>query len=297
MLAHFIGRRSTIRSRAVCSLQATSRWVVSGTPVQNRLTDLGTLVHFLRLYPFDDPSFFDKEFLRPWKTRSDPTALERLRALVRFVTIRRSKEVLDLMPREDYVERLHFNSSEQELYDSVKSRTRDALPELLGPHGAAKPNVFNVLVWIDNLRKTCNHGLINERSLVSPIRKVLPLSDSYGGTNTDVEDGELSGNVPIEGSSGLDLLDYVSQQLQEASLQHADMRSQALIVSDMLAAPVNRDHLQVSWDSHSPGAMSPKSSGGSSPDRVSATATSMPIPTKIERLVQDLMNDESNEKR
>ena len=127
----------------MCSLNAHCRWAVTGTTIQNRLTDLGTLLNFLRVHPFDDPGFFDKEFLRPWKRHSDPSVLDRLRALVRFITLRRSKEVLHLMPRKDHLRRLQFNTAERELYDNIRTRTRDAFPELLKPQAATKANYFD----------------------------------------------------------------------------------------------------------------------------------------------------------
>ena len=283
----------------MCSLNAHCRWAVTGTPVQNKLTDLGTLLHFLRVYPFDDLSYFDKAFLRPWRTNSDPSVLDRLRALVRFITLRRSKKVLDLMPRENLVQYLQFSSSERELYDNIKTRARDTFPELFGPQAVTKANYFNVLAWIDNLRKICNHGLINKRSPSPPIQSASPRFHGLGNDD-DVEFPDFcSETMPIEGSSGLDLLDYVSQHLQKITSENSDIRSPASITSGNLANPMSQKLLKVPSHRHgsSSGSESPRISRWGSPDPFAITTACMAVPTKIERLVRDLIDKDDDQKR
>ncbi len=280
----------------MCSLVAHCRWIVTGTPVQNRLTDLGTLLHFLRVHPFDDLGFFDEEFLRPWKKHSDPSVLDRLRALVRFITLRRSKEVLHLMPRKDHVRRLQFSPSERELYDKIRTRTRDAFPELLSSQATTKANYFDALAWINNLRRTCNHGLTMERSPLPSIRSATPPSYGLGNDNTEIL-GFYPETVPIEGSSGLDLLDHVSQHLQEIDSENLGISSPVLTTSDVFATPISQNLLQVDSDRGSSGSEFPRNPECASPDPFVITTACMAMPTKIERLVRDLTDSDGDQKR
>ncbi|KAK2024652.1 hypothetical protein LX32DRAFT_499515, partial [Colletotrichum zoysiae] len=57
--AHEIRDTTTAKSRAVCGISASCRWVVTGTPIQNRLSDLFSLFQFLDLYPYDDKRMFE----------------------------------------------------------------------------------------------------------------------------------------------------------------------------------------------------------------------------------------------
>ena len=281
----------------MCSLNAHCRWAVTGTPIQNKLTDLGTLLHFLRIHPFDDLSYFDKEFLRPWRTTSDPSVLDRLRALVRFITLRRSKEILHLMPRENLVPYLQFSSSERELYESVQSRTRDTFPELFGPQAVTKANYFNVLAWIDNLRKICNHGLTNKRLPFPATQSASPRFHDLGN-DSDVEFPDLCPEtMPIEGPSGLDLLDYVSQHLQKITSENSGICSPASITSSSLATPMSQKFLKAPSDRRGSDSESPRISGWASPDPFAITTACMDMPTKIERLVSDLTDKDGDQKR
>ncbi len=280
----------------MCSLNAHCRWAVTGTPIQNRLTDLGTLVHFLRVHPFDDPGFFDKEFLRPWKRYSDPFVLDRLRALVRFITLRRSKEVLHLMPRKDHVRRLQFSPSERELYDNIRTRTSDAFPELLNPQAATKPNYFDALAWIDKLRKICNHGLIMERLLLPPIRSVSPRFHRLGNDDTQLL-GSYSETVGVEGSSGIDLLDHVSRYLQEIASENAGIGPPASITCGVFATPMSQDLFQVDSDLGNSESASPRVSGCVSLDPFAITTACTAMPTKIQRLICDLTDNDGDQKR
>lgn len=276
----------------MCSLNARCRWAVTGTPIQNRLTDLGTLLHFLRVHPFDDLGVFDKEFLRPWKTQLDPSALNRLKALVKFITLRRSKEILHLMPREDHVRYLQFSSSERTLYETIRNRTRDEFPELLSATTSGKVDYFfHILAWIDDLRQFCNHGLINEcsksplaqraNSLFHSVGSVEPL-DSYPGA------------VPMEDPPSLDVLDRAAQISSKRASKDSGISSDASNNPSISTAMASQNVLNFSIDQPESGLLSPRSSEWATPDPSTITSA---IPTKIERLIQDLTDKDDDQKR
>jgi len=51
--AHTIRNPKAQVSQAVCRLRAARRWIVTGTPVQNKELDIYALLRFLRVSPFD----------------------------------------------------------------------------------------------------------------------------------------------------------------------------------------------------------------------------------------------------
>ncbi|OQV09948.1 SNF2 family domain-containing protein [Cladophialophora immunda] len=158
--AHYIANLSALRTKAVCAIEARSRWAVTGTPIQNRLSDLAALVHFLRVEPFNRPSVFDEHIVQPWKSRSDLKAVQKLRTLIECVAIRRSKNILSLPDRTDQIRHIDFDGRERSIYEQVRLRIRDnALCSV------ATPKHCHILQWINDLRGLCSHGQIDADSI------------------------------------------------------------------------------------------------------------------------------------
>lgn len=65
--AHMIRSKHTASAKSIFALEAEHRWCITGTPIQNRLGDLCSLLRFLRVHPYDDPRVFEAEISQPWK--------------------------------------------------------------------------------------------------------------------------------------------------------------------------------------------------------------------------------------
>jgi DNA repair protein RAD5 len=52
--AHYIKGRTIQIAKAVYNLTALNRWCLTGTPIQNKLDDLFSLIHFLQMEPWSD---------------------------------------------------------------------------------------------------------------------------------------------------------------------------------------------------------------------------------------------------
>ena len=166
--AHMIREQSTRQSQAICTLSAERRWAVTGTPVQNRLDDLGALIKFLRIKPFHEKGGFTQFILSPFKN-ADPEILPKLRLLVGSVTLRRLKDRIDLPPRKDEIIRLQFSDEERHLYEwfakdsdnKMKIIAREQKKSLGGK------SYVHILQAILRLRLLCAHGkeLLGEEDL------------------------------------------------------------------------------------------------------------------------------------
>ncbi|KAI4861311.1 SNF2 family N-terminal domain-containing protein [Hypoxylon rubiginosum] len=151
--AHIVRNRASKTSHAVKILEARHRWCLTGTPIHNRLEDLGSLVEFLRVDPFDDLGVFDSIFIAPINGgRSD--AWERLRLLIKAIALRRTKKALDadlsLPPRWERIHEVHLDDEENTLYDLVKRYFMRSIDS-----GGSVMNTFQLIL---RLRQICNHG-------------------------------------------------------------------------------------------------------------------------------------------
>ena len=76
--AHVISNRMTMQSKAVLGLRSQSRWVVTGTPIQNKIEDIYPMMAFLQIHPLEDFHWFTRLVLKPLREK-DPASLARLR--------------------------------------------------------------------------------------------------------------------------------------------------------------------------------------------------------------------------
>ena len=76
------------------ALQAERRWCVTGTPIQNKLGDLFSLLAFLREEPWCNIGWWTRMIAKPFDN-NDPVALKRLRIILNPLLLRRTKEMKD----------------------------------------------------------------------------------------------------------------------------------------------------------------------------------------------------------
>lgn len=157
--AHQIREQSTRQSQAVCDLSAQRRWAVTGTPVQNRLDDLGALIKFLRIQPYNERGGFAQFIMGPFKN-ADPDILPKLRLLVDTITLRRLKDRIDLPARHIVVSRLPFSEEEHELYHFFAKDSDNRMKVIAS--GQRKSlggrSYVHILQAIMRLRLICAHG-------------------------------------------------------------------------------------------------------------------------------------------
>ncbi|NWV13393.1 TTF2 factor, partial [Ptilonorhynchus violaceus] len=132
--AHNIKNPRVQTSIAVCKLRASARWAVTGTPIQNNLLDMYSLLRFLRCSPFDE--------YKVWKYQVDNNTKkggERLSLLTRSLLLQRTKNQLDsagkpLVPlpqRSTQLHQLKLSAEEQSVYNVLFARSRSTLQSYL----------------------------------------------------------------------------------------------------------------------------------------------------------------------
>ncbi|MCJ1392100.1 hypothetical protein MMC18_004967 [Xylographa bjoerkii] len=165
--AHVIRDSMAKQSRAAHSLVAQHRWCLTGTPIQNRIEDLGALLLFLRVEPFDTRSTFKNHIADPVNANKK-RSIERLQMLVGAIALRRTKESiksdLQLPSRINSVQEVRLTASENDPYMTNRNRILEEVNHVYSEDG--KPKGFcGILQSILRLRQICNFG--NNVSLYS----------------------------------------------------------------------------------------------------------------------------------
>jgi SNF2 family DNA or RNA helicase len=152
--AHVIRNRSSLVYEVVSLLQGKHRWCLTGTPIQNRLEDLRSLVSFLRADPFDNLAKFQRVFSNPIKN-GDEQGYECLRRLFQAISLRRTKAMLfadlSLPDKVEDTRWIELDPVERHAYTTIKR----ASTKLIKPGGSI-PSALQVIL---RLRQVANHGL------------------------------------------------------------------------------------------------------------------------------------------
>lgn len=92
--AQFIKNRMTKASISCATLLAEKRWCLTGTPIQNNVDELYSLLRFLRIQPLSDYPTFKRTISVPIMNGDTAMAMSRLKAVLMAVMLRRTKKVL-----------------------------------------------------------------------------------------------------------------------------------------------------------------------------------------------------------
>lgn len=217
--AHQIRSGTSKQAIGTFALRGLRRWAVTGTPVQNKLDDLGALFKFLRIRPFDDTPGFNHHFLIPFKN-ADADVVPKLQLLVSTVTLRRLKEGnVALPPRSDDIVRLQFSEDERKLHDWFEQDSARQVNAVTSGEKIVGHSYARILKAILYLRLICAHG----RDLLGD--EALKLTEGMTSENPmELEENEeqtpaLTRKAAYE---MLELLDQTDQdKCQFTSCQHS----------------------------------------------------------------------------
>ncbi|XP_041125976.1 helicase-like transcription factor [Polyodon spathula] len=159
---HTIRNPNALQTKAVLDLKAERRWILTGTPIQNSLKDLWTLISFLKLKPFTTKEWWNRTIQRP-AMMGDPEGFRRLQALIKSITLRRTKAskingrpVVELPERKVFIQHITLSEEEKQLYESVRKEGRTVIGRYFS-EGSVLTNYADVLAILVRLRQLCCH--------------------------------------------------------------------------------------------------------------------------------------------
>ncbi|MEM7622765.1 MAG: DEAD/DEAH box helicase, partial [Planctomycetota bacterium] len=154
--AQFIKNPSAKQSVAVRGMSAKRRIALTGTPVENRLSELWSIMDFLNPGYLGTAGTFRRKFSVPVERYRDQHRSRQLRSLVRPFILRRVKTdptvVADLPEKLETREYTHLTTEQAQLYESCVKRM---LTEVEQSEGIHRRGV--VLAALIRLKQICNH--------------------------------------------------------------------------------------------------------------------------------------------
>ena len=195
-------------ARAAYGLRGAFRLSLSGTPIENRLDELWSQMHFVNRGLLGGRRDFGERYERPMLA-GDPVVTERLRRRIRPFVLRRLKREVatELPPRTDAILYCELDAEERSIYDAVRLAARaDVVKQL-----AEGANVMAMFEALLRLRQAaCHVGLLPGRH-ADTSSKVEALCEA-------LEDAVADGHKALVFSQWTSLLDRVEPQLESRSI-------------------------------------------------------------------------------
>lgn len=150
--------------KAIHDIKAQHKISLSGTPIENSLSDLWSQMQFINPNILGSFSHFSKYFKYGIEKKRDPIILDELKTIISPFLLRRTKEqVLDDLPEmTEQIVYCELSEAQKKWYEHEKSKARNELLRI------EKHNLqFNALNMLMRLRQISNHPQLLDKN--SPI--------------------------------------------------------------------------------------------------------------------------------
>ncbi|MFD7512400.1 SNF2-related protein [Streptomyces sp. NPDC059853] len=154
--AQHVKNHTSATARALRTLPARARVALSGTPVENNLTELWAILDWTTPGLLGRLTAFRTRYADAVESGADPAAAERLAALVRPFLLRRRKSdpgiAPELPPKTETDRTVSLTPEQAGLYEAV---VRETLAEISGSAGVARRGL--IVKLLTSLKQICNH--------------------------------------------------------------------------------------------------------------------------------------------
>ncbi|TDQ09722.1 DEAD/DEAH box helicase [Pedobacter metabolipauper] len=154
--------------KSVRSLKSKNKLILSGTPVENSVSDLWTQLTFLNPGMLGTQSFFNEEYVQAIEKRKDEEKARKLQAIIKPFVLRRTKEQVaaELPSKTEQIFYCTMSEDQAERYEKTKSAYRNDLLSSMDDGTYAKKQV-QLLQGLTALRQLANHPVMIDDTYAS----------------------------------------------------------------------------------------------------------------------------------
>ncbi|HBH84586.1 MAG: hypothetical protein A2X05_05780 [Bacteroidetes bacterium GWE2_41_25] len=219
-------------------LRSDYKLLLTGTPVENSLTDLWSQLNFVNPGLLGELSFFRREFAKPIEKEGDDEKEFNLRKIIKPFILRRTKEMVagDLPPVTEQTVFCDMTEEQFRIYDEEKSAVRNSILKSIENEGVEKSTIV-VLQGLMRLRQISNH----------PVMTFEDYSSGSGKFETvlqDIESVISEGHKILVFSSFVKHLNLYADVLSERRIRYAMLTGASTnrekIVNSFQKDPLNR---------------------------------------------------------
>ena len=189
--AQNIKNANTKQSRAIRKLSGKHHIALTGTPMENRLSELWSIFDFLNHGYLGGFTQYQKNYIAPIEKDEDEDKVKELQAKIKPFLLRRTKKdpevELNLPEKLEQKEYCHLTAEQAALYEQL---VKDTLAKIETLSGFERKGL--ILQMLNQLKQLCNHPALylkepDPKSILSRSEKMQKLKDIV---ETALESGE-----------------------------------------------------------------------------------------------------------
>jgi hypothetical protein len=177
-------------AQAACQVVARHRVCLSGTPIENHLGELWSLMHFLIPGFLGTEDAFNRNFRKPIEEEGDVEKNAILKKRIAPLVLRRTKDQVakELPPKTEMVHLVELHSDQKDLYETVRATMDKRVREAIAARGIEQSQI----VFLDallKLRQICCDPRLLPEDFAAGVRKSAKLDYLREMLETLVEEG------------------------------------------------------------------------------------------------------------
>ncbi|KAG5248058.1 DNA repair protein [Salix suchowensis] len=163
--AHTIKSSKSKISFAAAALVADRRWCLTGTPIQNNVEDIYSLLRFLKVEPWENWAWW-KLVQKPFE-EGDERGLKLVKSILKPIMLRRTKTsrdrdgrpILVLPPADVQVIYCQLTETEKDFYEALFKKSKVKFDQFV-EQGRVLHNYASILELLLRLRQCCDHPFL-----------------------------------------------------------------------------------------------------------------------------------------
>jgi SNF2 family DNA or RNA helicase len=165
--AQHIKNPESQNAQAACALQARHRFLLTGTPIENSLKDLWSLMHFLMPGYLGSVKDFRERYEREIQNEPLGATAKRLMQRIKPFVLRRTKRAVatELPEKIEQVSYCELTAQQKEVYAELVKTTRRNLSELAGGKDQNKARIAMLTALLRLRQASCDLRLLGQNEI------------------------------------------------------------------------------------------------------------------------------------
>ena len=200
-------------SKAVKQLNAEYRLALSGTPIENNLSELWSLFSFINPGMLGTYRNFAQNYVKPIERELKDSSAEILRKLIFPFILRRTKQQVakDLPPKTEVVLYTEMHPKQRTLYEITRDTFRGEILHLIDKEGLERSSI-RILEGMLRLRQICCHPALVDPSFGSD-------SGKFELLETSISDMVLEGHRVLVFSQFVKALELLKTRIAQRGIK------------------------------------------------------------------------------